>query len=162
MPRNFTAAFAERLNRRSAANVVEACHGDLIKPGCVYIAPGGTHMELIEGEQGWQLVLSEAEFGETCAPSVDRLFISVAKHYHGNALGVMLTGMGTDGRVGVEALHRAGGHVVAESEETATVFGMPKEAIASGAVNEVLPLPKIVERLAKFAKGEGVRSEPQG
>ena len=160
MPRNFTGTFADRLDRQSAVSVVEACHGDLVRPGCVYIAPGGTHMELIESASGWQLALSEADYLDSCAPSVDRLFCSVAERYHGAALGIMLTGMGTDGRTGVEALHRAGGYVLAESEETATVFGMPKEAILSGAVNEVLALHDIVERLAKFARGEGVRCEP--
>ena len=160
MPRNFTATFADRLNRQSEVSVVEACHGDVVRPGCVYIAPGGTHMELVESEAGWQLALFEADYLDSYAPSVNRLFCSVAERYHGVALGIMLTGMGVDGRTGVEALHRAGGHVVAESEETATVFGMPKEAISSGAVNEVLPLPKIVDRLSKFGRGEGVRSEP--
>ena len=100
------------------------------------------------------------EFDES-APSVDVLFESVAREYDGSVLGILLTGMGSDGGQGMQALMDVGGHTVAESAETAAVFGMPKEAIERGAAKEILPLAEIGVRLSQFARGEGVRSGQQ-
>ena len=114
-------------------------------------------MELKGETDHWTLRVWKADSDES-APSVDTLFQSVASRYEGAVLGILLTGMGSDGGMGMEALTRAGGHTVAESAESAAVFGMPKEAIDRGAAKEILALPKIADRLVSFARGEGVRT----
>jgi two-component system chemotaxis response regulator CheB len=152
MPSQFTRAFAERLDRIGPFNVAEAKQGDRLLPGQVYIAPGGRHLLLVE--QDGQLVLKTQEVSarDRYVPSADRLFASVAKALGAKALAVVLTGMGSDGAVGVREVHEAGGEVWAESEETAIVFGMPQEAIATGVVKRVLPLGEIGPALVALAR----------
>jgi two-component system chemotaxis response regulator CheB len=152
MPSQFTRAFAERLDRIGPFNVAEAKQGDRLLPGQVYIAPGGRHLLLVE--QAGQLVLKTQEVSarDRYVPSADRLFASVAKALGAKALAVVLTGMGSDGAVGVRDVHQAGGEVWAESEETAIVFGMPQEAIATGVVKRVLPLGEIGPALVALAR----------
>ena len=119
---------------------VEAQGGEELLPGTVLVAPGGQHLEL---EQEGSRVLARLVPGsprDKYTPSVDRLFQSAAKHVGPDLMAVVLTGMGDDGRVGVRAVRDAGGSVVAESESTAVIFGMPLQAIRSGAVDAVLPL----------------------
>jgi len=157
MPPTFTTAFAERLDRAVSPKVLLAVNNAEILPGHVYICPGAHNMELKQSDAGWALRVWQVEYMDT-APSVDALFQSVARDYDGSVLGILLTGMGTDGGSGMEALMAAGGHTVAESAETAAVFGMPQEAIKRGATKEVLSLPEIGTRLSQFARGEGVRS----
>ena len=157
MPATFTSAFAERLDRALAPKVVLAENNADVRPGQVYICPGGHNMELRANRGNWKLRVWRVEFEDT-APSVDVLFQSVAREYDGSVLGILLTGMGTDGGQGMQALMDVGGHTVAESAETAAVFGMPKEAVDRGAAKEVLPLGEIGVRLSQFARGEGVRS----
>jgi two-component system chemotaxis response regulator CheB len=140
MPAQFTRAFAERLDRIGPFNVTEAVEGDRIVPGHVYIAPGGRHMVVEEEAGGLVLKIPPSAEKDRYAPSADRLFVSVARTVGPRALAVVLTGMGSDGAVGIREVHRAGGEVWAESEETAVVFGMPQEAIATGVVKRVLPL----------------------
>ena len=105
---------------------------------------------------------AEAAAADKYAPAVDRLFVSAAKHFGADLMGVVLTGMGDDGREGVRAIKQAGGRVVVESEQTAVVFGMPHQAIRTGAVDAVLPRPEIASviesGLAARAPGRGVRS----
>jgi two-component system chemotaxis response regulator CheB len=143
MPQGFTRGFAERLDRMTAFRAREAGDGDLPEPGTVLIAPGGSHLEFEarEGRPVTRLVRRLA--GDKYAPSVDRMFVSAAKHFGHDLLAVVLTGMGDDGRAGVLAVKRSGGNVIAESEETAVIFGMPQQAIRAGAVDAVLPLPEI-------------------
>lgn len=160
MPESFTADFADRLNRAYAPDIVLGQHDSGILPGTVYIAPGGHHMALAARGTGWALRVWRTESVDN-SPSVDELFRSVAREFDGSVLGIILTGMGKDGGAGLLELMEAGGHTVAESIETATVFGMPKEAIDIGAVKEILPLPKIGQRLEQFARGVGVRSLPE-
>jgi two-component system chemotaxis response regulator CheB len=152
MPAQFTKAFAERLDRIGPFNVTEAAEGDRLVPGHVYIAPGGRHM-VLEEEDG-SLVLRIPPPGEKdrYAPSADRLFVSVARTLGPKALAVVLTGMGSDGAAGLRDVHQAGGEVWAESEETAVVFGMPQEAIATGLVKRVLPLGEIGPALVSVAR----------
>ena len=157
MPVTFTSAFAERLDRAVSPKVILAENNAVVLPGYVYICPGGHNLELRAVNGTWKLRVRRVEFEET-APSVDVLFQSVAKEYDGSVLGILLTGMGTDGGQGMQALMDVGGHTVAESAETAAVFGMPKEAVDRGAAKEVLPLGEIGKRLSQFARGEGVRS----
>lgn len=144
MPAGFTRGFAERIDRLTPFAAREADDGDEPQPGCVLVAPGGQHLEFERTGSRTVVRLGAAAPGDKYAPSVDRLFASAAKHYGGaDLLAIVLTGMGDDGRRGCAAIKEAGGRVVAESEETAVVFGMPQQAIRSGAVDAVLPLPQI-------------------
>lgn len=143
MPEGFTRGFAERLDRMTVFHAREAEDGDAPAPGLILIAPGGSHFEFetCGGHPVARLVRRRG--GDKYAPSVDRMFVSAAKHFGHDLLAVVLTGMGDDGRDGVLAVKRAGGNVIAESEETAVIFGMPQQAIRAGAVDAVLPLPEI-------------------
>ena len=154
MPARFTRAFAERLGRASRFAVAEARDGDLVAAGRVLVAPGGCNLEI--RRDGGALVAALARAGGGAGrhvPSVDRLFASAARELGARVCGVVLTGMGSDGRAGAEAIHAAGGLVLAESEDTAVVYGMPRSAAASGSVHEVLGLAEIAARLEGFARG---------
>jgi len=143
MPQGFTKGFAERIDRLTCLAAREARSGDLVEPGQVLIAPGGSHLEL-ESVAGQVATRVEPRNpGEKYAPSVDRLFRSAAKAFGRNLQALVLTGMGNDGRAGVRDVKQHGGTVVAESEETAVIFGMPAQAIQTGAVDAVLPLGEI-------------------
>ncbi|MHB8877396.1 MAG: CheB methylesterase domain-containing protein, partial [Myxococcaceae bacterium] len=155
MPPQFTRAFADRLGRIGHFKVSEARGGDPIRAGHAYIAPGGRHLRLVPGQGGGLLEVAMAVDSDKHVPSVDRLFESVALTLGAGALAVVLTGMGADGARGAQAVRRAGGLVLAESEETAVIFGMPKEAIASGAVDRVLPLHEIGPALIEMLGGKG-------
>jgi two-component system chemotaxis response regulator CheB len=157
MPAGFTRGFAERIDRLTPFSAREAQDGDEPVSGLVLVAPGGRHLEFERAGARTLVRLGEAEASDKYAPSVDRLFVSAAKHYAGqDLLGIVLTGMGDDGRFGVMAIQQAGGRVVAESEETAVVFGMPQQAIRTGAVDAVLPLQRIAGAIDAGVDG-GVR-----
>jgi two-component system chemotaxis response regulator CheB len=143
MPEGFTRGFAERLDRFTALSAREARGGEAPLPGSILVAPGGCHLEL-ESVDG-RVVTRVTRAGSACkyTPSVDRLFESAAKHVGDALLAVVLTGMGDDGRRGVVAVKACGGRVIAESERTAVIFGMPRQAIRTGAVDRVLPLDAI-------------------
>ncbi len=143
MPAGFTQGFADRLDRLTPMRAREARDGDVPEPGLVLMAPGGCHLTL---ESGHGRVTTRLESGvreDKYVPSVDRLFESAAKCYGTDLLAVVLTGMGDDGRRGVRAVSAAGGRVIAESEKTAVIFGMPLQAIRTGVVDAVLPLAEI-------------------
>lgn len=153
MPERFTAAFAERLARTTPFSVQEAAGDEVVAAGRVLVAPGGRHLEVRRDPGGTlRTVVLAPEPGAALrpCPSVDRLFASVARAAGPRALGVVLTGMGQDGRAGVSAIKRAGGLTVAESEDSAVVYGMPQAAVESGAVDEVLPLEAIAARITRF------------
>lgn len=152
MPAQFTKAFAERLDRIGPFNVSEAKEGDRVAAGHVYIAAGGRHLQLTEREGRLVLRTPEMSPKDRYVPSADQLFESVAKTLGDKALAVVLTGMGSDGAVGVRQVHKAGGEVWAESEETAVVFGMPQEAISTGVVKRVLPLGEIGPALVALVR----------
>ena len=143
MPEGFTKGFAERLDRLTTFFVREASGGEPLLAGAVWIAPGGHNLEL--ETRGGRVVtrIFEAADADKYIPSVDRLFRSAAKHIGPDLLAVVLTGMGDDGRRGVEAVKQEGGTVIAESEESAVIFGMPQQAIRSGCVDRVLSLGNI-------------------
>lgn len=147
MPAGFTRAFAERLNRISAITVLEARDGDPVLPGTALIAPGGRNMVFQQSDGEVRVRLLEPQATDHCIPSVDRMFQSCAELFGPRMLGVVLTGMGSDGSRGVLAIKEAGGQVVSESEETAVIFGMPRAAIATGMVDAVVPLEKISEEI---------------
>jgi two-component system chemotaxis response regulator CheB len=151
MPEVFTAAFAERLNRISQIEVKEAEHGDRIAMGRALIAPGNRHMSV--RRRGAQILaeISEGPLVSRHRPSVDVLFRSVANAAGADALGIILTGMGNDGAQGLLEMKNSGAETVAQDEASCVVFGMPKEAIACGAVDVILPLSKIAAKLLMTA-----------
>jgi two-component system chemotaxis response regulator CheB len=143
MPEGFTKGFAERLNRLTPMRASEAEGGEEPAPGTILVAPGGRHL-MFEARRGTTSTRVVAKCAaDKYAPSVDHLFGSAAKHYGRDLVAVVLTGMGGDGRRGVQEVSNSGGLVIAESEETAVIFGMPQQAIRTGAVDMVLPLDDI-------------------
>jgi two-component system chemotaxis response regulator CheB len=143
MPSPFTKSFAQRLDRVSAAHVSEAAEGDEIGPGRVYLAPGGSaHLE-VASSHALRCRLREGGLVNGHRPSVDALFTSVAKVCHGNALGVILTGMGSDGAAGLLDMSRAGARTIGQSESSCVIYGMPRVAFEMGAVEKQVPLHKI-------------------
>ncbi|HEY1327190.1 MAG TPA: CheB methylesterase domain-containing protein [Casimicrobiaceae bacterium] len=155
MPASFTPGFAARLDAACALGVKEAEDGEPLARGCAYIARGDRHLALAHGAAGWVARVSDAAPLNRHRPSIDVLFASVVRAAGRQAIGVILTGMGTDGAAGLRALRAAGAYTIAQDEHTSAVFGMPREAIAMGAAMRVLPLGRIadaiVERLAMRA-----------
>lgn len=153
MPPVFTATFAGSLGAKSRIRVLEAAEGQVIEPGAVYIAPGARQMKVVRHELTGRPVLrlTDDPPENFCKPSADYLFRSVADLYGGRALGVIMTGMGSDGVQGLKKMKQAGARVLAQDEKTCVVFGMPMEAIKAGVVDEVLPLEKIPERISWLA-----------
>jgi two-component system, chemotaxis family, protein-glutamate methylesterase/glutaminase len=152
MPKQFTRAFAERLDRLGPFTVREAQEGDLLAPGHVFIAPGGRQLVVYRQTGQYLLGTPPPTMQDKHAPSVDRLFVSMSEVFGSRAVGVVLTGMGADGAQGAKAIQKAGGEVWAESEETAVIYGMPQEAVATGAVSRVLPLGEIGPALVEMAR----------
>jgi len=148
MPAGFTKAFAERLNRSSAFEVKEAMDGDMVLPGRVLIAPGGLNMSFQKLDDGGVVTkLAKPSAQDRYIPSVDVMFSSLSEIYARRLLAVVLTGMGNDGSRGVRAVKAAGGQVLAEAEETSVVFGMPREAIATGVVDRIAPLDRMAREI---------------
>lgn len=144
MPRMFTGMFAQSLDRDAAMSVKEAEPGDRLVRGVVLLAPGDRHMRVVRGRRGvLEVELYAGPLVSRHRPSVDVLFDSVARTAASDATGVLLTGMGSDGAEGLLAMRRAGALTIAQDESTSVVFGMPKEAIALGAAERVLPLAEI-------------------
>lgn len=148
MPPGFTATLADRLNERSALHVVEARDGDRVRPGTALIAPGGRQMRVVRRADGLAVEVSAGADGLLHHPSVDVLFESVARAAGARAAGVVLTGMGEDGARGLRALRKAGAHTLAESAETAVIYGMPRAA--RDAAERVLPLHRIAPALTEL------------
>jgi two-component system chemotaxis response regulator CheB len=143
MPARFTTAFSQRLDSICEIEVKEAQDNDRVLPGCALIAPGGKQMTLKRSGQALYVDVRNAPPVNRHCPSVDVLFRSVAKCAGSNALGIIMTGMGSDGARGLLQMHQAGARTVAQDENTCVVFGMPKEAIKLGAVDRVLPVQAI-------------------
>lgn len=152
MPANFTSAMASRMDVNSPLKVVEAKNGDILEKGTVYLAPGGMLTRI--ASEGGQFVLrvSEDVKGEAVyKPSIDILSASVGESYSGaDVLGLMLTGMGSDGAKEFAKLQKNGAYIVAQDEQSSVVFGMPKSVIAEGAACEVLPLQDIAPALKRL------------
>jgi two-component system chemotaxis response regulator CheB len=147
IPVGFTRSLAERLNSRSALPVREAVDGEAVEPGQVLIAPGGQHMKLRRRGESVRVVLDDHPHSALHRPSVDVLMTSVAKAYGAKVLGVILTGMGNDGVEGLRAIRAAGGHSLAESEDTCVIYGMPKAAVEAGLVERSVPLPRMADEI---------------
>ncbi len=152
MPKGFTGPLAERLDKLSEIKIKEAENGDIVEPAKVFICPGGYHMFLRKRGQKCNVFLKEASDEDKYVPSVDMMMTSAAEHYGNKAMGVVLTGMGNDGKKGMLEIKSRGGYTIAESEETAVVFGMPAEVISTGAVDKVLPLSDVPAELIKIVK----------
>lgn len=150
MPEHFTKAFADRLNSICDIEVKEAESGDRVIPGRAIIAQGNTHLVLKRSGAQYKVEVKEGPLVNRHRPSVDVLFRSVAKEAGENALGVILTGMGDDGARGMKEMKEAGAVNIAQNEESCVVYGMPKEAVKAGGVDEILPLTKIPEKMIKF------------
>lgn len=149
MPPDFTRAFADRLNRFSALEIREAADGDVVMPNRVLIAPGGFNLETYRRGDDVIAKVSEPKSHQRYVPSVDVLFTSAAPVFGPRLLGVVLTGMGNDGARGVQVVKDHGGRVLAEDEESCVVFGMPKEAIATGRVDAIVPLPLMCREILR-------------
>lgn len=149
MPEQFTAAFATRLDKNSTLPVIEAKDHMELYPGNIYLARGGVHMHFGKKVTGRVVIREEKNKGSRFfQPSVDEMFLSALKVFSGEQIiGVLLTGIGDDGANGMVAIKKAGGFTIGESEDTATVYGMPKEAYDRGGVSQQLPFPKIVRAL---------------
>jgi two-component system, chemotaxis family, protein-glutamate methylesterase/glutaminase len=147
MPENFTRSFAERLNQICDMEVREAKDGDFVVPGAALIAPGNFHMKLQRSGARYFVRIADGPPVHYQRPSVDVLFESVAEHAGSNALGVILTGMGADGALGLLKMKERGAHTIAQDEATSIVFGMPREAIKLGAASEIVPLGQVAGRV---------------
>ena len=153
MPPGFTTSFAARLNSLCQITVKEASHGERILPGHAYIAPGGKHFSISRSGANYVAVVDDAPPVNRHKPSVEVLFKSVAACAGRNAYGVMLTGMGADGAVAMREMRDAGSYNFVQDEASCIVFGMPREAIAHGAADEVLPLLQIAQVLLAKLRG---------
>jgi two-component system chemotaxis response regulator CheB len=147
MPPGFTRSFAQRLDTLCKITVSEAVDGERVLPGHAYIAPGDQHMKLARSGANYVVQLDAGPPVNRHRPSVEVLFKSAAAVAGRNALGIMLTGMGKDGATAMLEMKQAGSYNIAQDEASCVVFGMPREAIAVGAVDEVLPVTRITERL---------------
>jgi two-component system chemotaxis response regulator CheB len=147
MPGQFTPLLAERINSRSPLRVCEAEHQQPIEAGWIYIAPGDQHLTVSMDPSGPYIILSDAPKENSCRPSADVMFRSLADVFGARALALVLTGMGVDGQMGCHYLKEKGGLVIAQDQETSTVWGMPKAVIHAGLADEVLSLSEIAPTL---------------
>ncbi len=155
MPKGFTASFAERLNTISKVHIKEAGEGDELAHGKVLICPGGFHMFFKKRGSRVFAALKEPKSTDKYTPSVDIMMSSLAEIFGRQAMGVVLTGMGNDGKAGMLEIKRRGGYTIAESVDTAVIYGMPSEVIKAGAAERVLPISQIPVEMIRIIKGNG-------
>lgn len=151
MPAGFTASLASSLDKKSVLSVKEAVHGESARPGNVYIAPGGKHLRI---QPSVTNVFGTIEIGDDapenhCKPSVDNLYRSLSKTHPGRVCAVIMTGMGSDGTIGLKLLKRKGVFVIGQSGDTCAVYGMPASAKTAGVVDKEVPLSQIAEEIKK-------------
>ena len=162
MPPQFTKMLAETLNNRVETRVVEASHGMTAEGGTCYIAPGGKHMEIrVRDSDEIKIAITNGPPVTFCKPSVERLFGSAADALGHRILTVVLTGMGRDGAVGSAKLAKLGCPVIAQDEESSTVWGMPKAVVESGAATDVLHLDEIGPKILKIATAGYHKKKPK-
>lgn len=150
MPPVFTEMLARRLDQLGPLPVCEAADGQPARPGHVYLAPGGRHLETVAGSAGLSLALTDAAPENSCRPAVDVLFRTASAATGGRLLGVVLTGMGQDGLAGARLIRAAGGTVFAQDEESSVVWGMPGYVAREGLAGAVLPLERIAPAIGDF------------
>jgi len=153
MPPMFTAILAEHVAKASGRPAVEGLDGDRLKGGCVYIAPGGFHMLVARSGDAPVIRIVDTPPVNFCKPAVDPLFNSAAEVFGAGTLGIVLTGMGSDGAKGASRIADAGGSIIAQDEETSVVWGMPGATVALGACADVLPIGEIGARVARLLTG---------
>jgi two-component system chemotaxis response regulator CheB len=154
MPPTFTTILAEHLARASGRPTREALHGEEIKAGTIYVAPGGRHMRIMGQDGRATIALDDGPAVHFCKPAVDPLFASAAAVWGGSILALVLTGMGTDGTKGAAELAAAGASVIAQDEATSVVWGMPGSAVNSGVCSAVLPIDQIAGKVISLFSGE--------
>ncbi len=150
MPPGFTKSFADQLNTICEVTVKEATDGERVMRGHAYIAPGGKHMELYRSGAKYFIKIRDGQLVNRHKPSVEVLFNSVAAHAGQNAVGIIMTGMGRDGAEGLLSMKEAGARTIAQDERSCVVFGMPKEAIKLGAVDQVMSLEEMPRKVLGF------------
>lgn len=150
MPPVFTRLYAERLNNSCSLEVKEAENGDLVKPGRVLVAAGDHHLSLAKGPSGYYVKSLKGDKVSGHCPSIDVLFDSVALHCKNKAIGVILTGMGSDGAKGLLNMKRQGAYTIGQDEKSSVVYGMPMVANNIGAVSKQLPLDKIPQEICNY------------
>jgi len=165
MPPVFTRSLAKSLDSKCKIDVREAIDGESIQPHVALIAPGGKQMKVAAAENGKGRIvrITDDPPENSCKPSVDYLLRSIAHIYRGRATGVIMTGMGNDGILGLKLMKRNGAVIIAQDEATCTIFGMPKEPIESGIVDVVAPLDKIAEEICRTVRSSfiDVRGLPE-
>ncbi|HEV7403918.1 MAG TPA: chemotaxis protein CheB [Chthoniobacteraceae bacterium] len=149
MPPVFTQKLAERLHAKCALEVVEAAAGDPLRAGRVSLAPGNFHLVVAAARGALRFELNQGPQENSCRPSVDPLFRSIAVAYGAHALGVVMTGMGRDGLQGCEALRATGGQIIAQDEATSVVWGMPGSVVRAGLADAVLPLEGLASEILR-------------
>jgi two-component system chemotaxis response regulator CheB len=152
MPEKFTEAFARRLDGLCAMEVKEAADGDTVLRGRVLIAPGNKHMLLQRSGARYYIQIKDGQLVSRHRPSVDVLFRSAARFAGANALGIIMTGMGDDGARGLGEMKSAGSVTIAQDEASCVVFGMPKEAIARGAADKIMPLELLAGEITRAGR----------
>lgn len=152
MPEMFTRMFAKRLDEQCSLSVYEATDRQRLEPGCAYIAPGNFHLSVRRVGKAFDARIDQSAPVNRHRPSVDVLFHSVAAAAGENATAVILTGMGSDGADGIRRVKQGGGRTLAQDEASCVVFGMPKIAIATGCVDEVVPLSGLAQRIVASVK----------
>jgi two-component system chemotaxis response regulator CheB len=154
MPPIFTKSLADSLAPKCALRILEATHGESLKANTVYIAPGGHQMRIGGGSEDRPILeITDDPPENNCRPAVDYLFRSAANRFPGRAMAVILTGMGSDGTLGLRLLKRHGCFVIAQDEASSVVYGMPKAAVDAGVADVILPLNSIASRISSIIKG---------
>ena len=150
MPATFTQSLAERLNTLSQVSVKEAADGDRIQPGTVLIAPGGRQMTVKRSSGGARTVISDQPAEALYRPCVDVLMSSVADSHGGATMGVILTGMGNNGVIGLQTVKARGGVIIAQNEETCVVYGMPRAAIEAGVTDHIVSIDSVADEIMTY------------
>jgi two-component system chemotaxis response regulator CheB len=150
MPAGFTLSLADRLNEISALSIKHAAAGDRLLTGHGLLAPGGFHMVL---DDDHHIALNRAPTQHGVRPAVDVTMQAIAERYRGDTIGVVLTGMGSDGTRGARRINQVGGHVIAEDESSCVVWGMPRSVAEAGVADEILPLPQIAPAIVRAVQG---------
>jgi two-component system chemotaxis response regulator CheB len=156
MPATFTAILAEHLARVARCPVREARDGEEVNAGTIYMAPGGKHMKVARRDGIAVIAIEDGPLVNFCKPAVDPMFTSAAAVWGPKVLAVVLTGMGSDGLHGAQAVVAAGGSVMAQDEPTSVVWGMPGQVATAGLCSAVLPINEIAPRLTRLFAGEKV------
>lgn len=153
MPAGFTAPFAERLNNLCTVSVREASHGEVVQAGAVYIAPAGYHMTVGRSTNSQTLIcLGFKPENQVHVPSADVMMQSVATAFQSQAMGVIMTGMGSDGAQGMTAIHREGGFTVGQDEQSCAVYGMPRVCAEMGILDRIVPLLQIPHEILRATR----------